>query len=79
VEDKTSQETLTKATEIGGTGLLNYHLKVLSDLIIKNESGQYMLAENGKLASRLLIEFPEDQVERKIWQKRIPKVLKKSS
>ena len=47
------------ATEIGSTGLLNYHLKVLSSLIAKNESGQYLLTEKGKLASRLLMEFPE--------------------
>lgn len=41
------------------TGTLNYHLKVLDDLLIKNESGQYTLTEKGKLASRLLLEFPE--------------------
>ena len=40
------------------TGLLNYHLKVLNDLLAK-EDGQYMLTEKGKLASRLLTEFPE--------------------
>ena len=45
---------LMDATEIGSTGLLNYHLKVLSSLIAKNESGQYLLTEKGKLASRLL-------------------------
>lgn len=50
---------LMDATEIGSTGLLNYHLKVLSSLIAKNESGQYILTEKGKLASRLLVEFPE--------------------
>jgi DNA-binding transcriptional ArsR family regulator len=41
------------------TGLLNYHLKVLDNLIIKNETGKYILTEKGKLASRLLLEFPE--------------------
>jgi DNA-binding transcriptional ArsR family regulator len=40
------------------TGLLNYHLKVLNDLLAK-EDGHYMLTEKGKLASRLLTEFPE--------------------
>jgi hypothetical protein len=50
---------LMDATEIGSTGLLNYHLKVLSNLIAKNESGQYLLTEKGRLASRLLMEFPE--------------------
>lgn len=41
------------------TGLLNYHLKVLDDLLIKNEVGQYILTEKGKFASRLITEFPE--------------------
>ncbi len=50
---------LMDATEIGSMGLLNYHLKVLNSLITKNESGQYLLREKGKLASRLLMEFPE--------------------
>jgi threonine/homoserine/homoserine lactone efflux protein/DNA-binding transcriptional ArsR family regulator len=56
---------------IVSTGLLNYHLKVLGELISKNEKGQYTLAEKGKLASRLLLEFPEDyQLQRKKWQRR---------
>lgn len=42
------------------TGLLNYHLKVLGDLLTKNEKGHYMLTEKGQLASRLLLEFPEN-------------------
>jgi hypothetical protein len=65
---------LMDATEIGSTGLLNYHLKVLSSLIAKNESGQYLLTEKGKLASRLLMEFPEadylsqkQKRQRKFW------------
>lgn len=41
------------------TGLLNYHLKALGDLLEKNEAGQYSLSEKGKIASRLLLEFPE--------------------
>ena len=57
---------------IVSTGTLNYHLKVLGDLLSKNEGGQYTLTERGKLASRLLIEFPEanNQLERKKWQRR---------
>lgn len=47
-------------------------MKLLGDLVAKNESGQYILTEKGKLASRLILEFPEDsQVERKINQKRL--------
>jgi len=53
------------------TGLLNYHLKVLGDLVQKNDAGQYSLTERGKLASRLLVEFPEgtDQMERRKRQR----------
>jgi hypothetical protein len=40
------------------TGLLNYHLKALDDLITKNENGQYTLTEKGKLSARFLKEFP---------------------
>ena len=57
---------------IVSTGTLNYHLKVLGDLLSKSESGQYILTERGKLATRLLLEFPEEsnQLERKKWQRR---------
>jgi len=41
------------------TGLLNYHLKILEDLITKNEAGQYTLTEKGKHASQLLLDSSE--------------------
>lgn len=52
---------------IVSTGMLNYHLKVLGDLLTKNEAGQYSLTERGKVAARLLTEFPDEnkQAERK--------------
>ena len=53
---------LLDATEVGSTGRLNYHLKVLGELLQKNENGQYTLTEKGKLASQLLIEFPDKKV-----------------
>lgn len=43
------------------TGLLNYHLKVLDDLLAKNDVGQYLLSDKGKLAAKLLVEFPDGQ------------------
>jgi hypothetical protein len=49
------------ATKTSSTGQLNYHLKVLGDLLTKNKAGQYLLTEKGKLASKLLLEFPEDE------------------
>jgi hypothetical protein len=62
---------LMDATQIGSTGLLNYHLKVLGSLITKTESGHYVLTEKGKLSSRLLVEFPEEnQQQKRIRQKR---------
>ena len=56
------------------TGLLNYHLKVLSDLLSKNDKGEYILTEKGKLALKLLVEFPEENRQRlglkhKWWRK----------
>lgn len=33
------------------TGKLNYHLKILGDLIEKNNAGKYVLTERGELAS----------------------------
>lgn len=53
------------------TGLFNYHLKVLSGLLVKNETGQYALSDKGKLAARLFIEFPDAQqsgVKPKWWR-----------
>ncbi len=56
---------LLDTTKLVSTGLLNYHLKVLGNLVTKNESGQYLLTEKGKLASKLLEEFPEVEYQSK--------------
>ncbi len=50
---------LMKTLGITNTGKMNYHLKILGDLLSKKEDGQYALTEKGTLASRLLLEFPE--------------------
>jgi len=67
-----SYTELLNSIEHISTGLLNYHLKVLGDLLAKNSEGQYMLSETGKLAFSLLTEFPaENQLQhRRIWQRR---------
>lgn len=39
------------------TGSLNYHLKVLGDLLQKGEDGSYSLSEKGKVAVELLGKF----------------------
>jgi DNA-binding HxlR family transcriptional regulator len=67
-----SYTDLMNSLEIVSTGMLNYHLKVLGPLLTKNAEGQYALTDKGKLASRLLLEFPEDsQLQRKKWQRRV--------
>jgi len=61
------------ALKITSTGTLNYHLKVLGELLEKNAAGQYLLNEKGKLAAQFLIEFPEQdgalQAKRKWWRR----------
>jgi DNA-binding transcriptional ArsR family regulator len=68
-----SYTDLMDSLRITSTGNLNYHLKVLSDLLEKNEASQYMLNEKGKLASRFLVEFPEQDASlqaKRIWWRR---------
>jgi hypothetical protein len=55
---------LMNSVEVENTGKLNYHLKILSDLIEKNEDGRYSLTEKGHLASQLLLRFPEKKLDR---------------
>lgn len=44
---------------IVSTGKMNYHLRILNDLVMKRKDGSYVLTERGMLASKLLTEFPE--------------------
>jgi hypothetical protein len=44
---------------VTNTGRLNYHLKVLGDLVSKDNEGRYRLTERGQLAVNLLKTFPE--------------------
>lgn len=66
-----SYTDLMDRLEVVSTGLLNYHLKVLADLITKNEFGQYTLTEKGQLAYKVLTEFSTNQPQ--IIDKRIIK------
>lgn len=54
-----SYTDLINTLGLKSTGTLNYHLKVLSELIIKTESGFYNLTEKGRIASRLMTEFSD--------------------
>lgn len=64
---------LKGSLEITNNGLLNFHLKVLNDLLTKDENGQYRLTERGKLASKLLSESTEQdgalQARKKGWKR----------
>jgi len=55
---------LMNIVEVANTGKLNYHLKILGDLIKKDEYGKYRLTEKGQLASQFLSKFPEKTAER---------------
>jgi len=55
---------LMNLVEVENTGKLNYHLKILGDLIEKDGNGKYRLTEKGQLASQLLLRFPEKRPER---------------
>jgi hypothetical protein len=68
-----SYTDLMETLKIGSTGTLNYHLKVLGDLLEKNLDGQYALTEKGRLAARFLAEFPEQDSSlnaKKVWWRR---------
>ncbi|MDI9579003.1 MAG: hypothetical protein WC203_02625 [Candidatus Bathyarchaeia archaeon] len=73
-KDSLSYTGLMDGLQNFSTGLLNYHLKVLSDLLSKNDKSEYILTEKGKLALKLLVEFPEENRQRlglkpKWWRK----------
>jgi len=55
---------LMKTLGITSTGRMNYHLKVLGNLLSKMENGHYVLTEKGILASQLLLDFPEKTIEK---------------
>ncbi len=48
---------ILNALDIDHTGKLNYHLKLLGDLVAKNQVAQYVLTEKGELALQILSKF----------------------
>ncbi len=50
---------------IDSTGKLNYHLKILNELITKREDGLYILTDKGKLAVRLVQELGKEKAKPK--------------
>jgi hypothetical protein len=68
-----SYTDLLTALSCNNTGTLNYHLKILGELLEKNEGGQYMLSAKGRAASRLLVEFPQPDYSlqaKRLWWRR---------
>lgn len=57
---------LMKALGITNTGKMNYHLKVLGNLLSKKDGDQYILSEKGVLAYRLMQEFSDANTERQM-------------
>jgi hypothetical protein len=58
-----SYTDLMGATGSANTGKFNYHLKILADLIQKDESGKYRLTGKGQLAAQFLQAFKEKKNE----------------
>ena len=59
-----SYTELIGVLQISNTGKLNYHLKVLGDLLSKTENGGYVLTEKGMTAFQLLQQFPDKPSEK---------------
>ena len=57
-----SYTDLKSNVEITNNGLLNFHLKALDDLLVKDNSGQYGLTDRGRLAAKLLSESSEQEI-----------------
>jgi DNA-binding HxlR family transcriptional regulator len=64
---------LMESLGIISTGTLNYHLKVLGDLLQKDRAEKYELSEKGKLAYRVLTEFPNLQPQ--VTDRRVLKMM----
>jgi hypothetical protein len=57
---------LMNTLEIDSTGKLNYHLKILGELLTKQEDGCYILTGKGKLAVQMLQELGERKSQSQI-------------
>jgi DNA-binding transcriptional ArsR family regulator len=67
-----SYSSLMETLGVNSTGTLNYHLKILGDLLTKSEDGHYLLSQKGHLAAKILTEFPNenDKLQKQKKQKR---------
>jgi hypothetical protein len=69
-KESVSYVDLMNAVEITNTGKFNYHLKVLGDLIEKDENGKYGLSEKGQLAVQFLQKFDKAKSEETLFETR---------
>jgi DNA-binding transcriptional ArsR family regulator len=51
---------LMEQTEISSPEVMNYHLKVLADLLSKNDEDKFTLTEKGKVASNFILTVPKE-------------------
>jgi DNA-binding transcriptional ArsR family regulator len=63
-----SYTDLVEKTELYSEALFNYHLKVLGELLRKNEEDKYILTEKGQSTLKLLSESSEQN--QKVWKKK---------
>ena len=68
-----SYTELMEELGVVSTGLLNYHLKVLGELLEKDDAEKYILSEKGKLAYKVLTEFPGTQPQ--VTDRRVLKMM----
>ena len=61
---------LMKSVGVTNTGKFNYHLKILGDLIEKDENGKYSLSEKGQLAVQFLQKFDNSKGEAPVLETR---------
>jgi DNA-binding transcriptional ArsR family regulator len=68
-----SYTELMDTLKVSNTGTLNYHLKIIGELIEKDQAGKYRLTEKGKVAVQFLTVFPEQdnavEVKKKWWRR----------
>jgi hypothetical protein len=69
-KESVSYVDLMNAVEITNTGKFNYHLKVLCDLIEKDEEGKYCLSEKGLLAVQFLQTFDNSKSGETVFETR---------
>lgn len=69
-KESISYVDMMNAMEIANTGKFNYHLKILGDLVEKDENGKYRLSEKGQLAVQFLQKFDKAKNEEPVFRTR---------